>query len=119
MAQKFITKPVEKAILKTPYGTTEKLDGDDKPVIARYFNPYGAGTWYVLEDCDFASEGKIVYGAADLGSGLELGTISLTELENLDVTFLGMHGKIERDTSVTPLRSSLGQLRKLYKEEWM
>ena len=119
MAQKFITKEVERAILKTPYGTTEKLDGDYKPVIARYFNPYGPGVWYVIENLDYESEDKTVYGAASLGYGLELGPISLKELEELDVTFLGMHGKIERDKSITPHRSSLGELRKLYREEWM
>lgn len=119
MAQKFITKKIEQAILKTPYGSTDKIDGDDKPVIARYFNPYGSGTWYVLENDDFESEEMIVFGAADLGYGLEMGPISLKELKDMRVKVGGVFLKLERDKSVEPFKRTLGQWRAVYREEWM
>lgn len=119
-----ITKEIEEALRKTPYGSTDGVDNDEKKVIARYFNPCGRGTWYVLEDSMYFEDeekskvapGKIVFGAATLGYGLELGDISLTELEEIRLPF-GMY--IERDTSVEPLKKTLGQLRKLYGDEWM
>ena len=112
---KLITKEIEEAIKKTPYGSTENVELDDKLVIARFFNPCGAGTWYVLEDDDWEN-GRVVFGAATLGYGLELGSISIDELESLKLPF-GL--TIERDISVQPLKSTLGELRKARGEEWM
>jgi hypothetical protein len=112
---KLITKEIEEAIKNTPYGSTEDVELDDKKVIARFFNPIGAGTWYVLEN-DRWDDGRVVFGAATLGYGLELGSISIDELENLKLP-LGM--RIERDISVVPLKRTLGELRKAYGEDWM
>ena len=112
---KLITKEIEEAIKKTPYGSTENVELDDKKVIARFFNPTGAGTWYVLEDDDWEN-GRVVFGAATLGYGLELGSISIDELESLKLP-LGL--TIERDISVEPFKSTLGELRKAHGEDWM
>ena len=113
--QKLITKEIEKAILKTPYGTTDGVPRDEKKVIARFFNPCGAGTWYVLEDSDF-KENEIVFGAVTLGYGLELGDFSIQELREIKLPFFL---NIERDISVEPFKETLGELRKRYGEEWM
>lgn len=112
---KLITKEIEEAIKNTPYGSTENVELDDKKVIARFFNPVGAGTWYVLEDDDWEN-GRVVFGAATLGYGLELGSISIDELESLKLP-LGL--TIERDQSVEPFKSTLGELRKAHGEDWM
>lgn len=117
--QKLVTKEIEDAIRKTPYGTTDGTPNDDKKVIARFFNPCGAGTWYVLEDSMFFEEGndqQIVFGAATLGYGLELGDFSIRELGEMKLPF-GL--RIERDISVHPFEKTLGELRKTYGEEWM
>lgn len=113
--QKLITKEIEKAILKTPYGSTEAVAPDDKKVIARFFNPCGGGTWYVLEDSDF-KENEIVFGAVTLGFGLELGDFSIAELRAIKLPF---YLSIERDISVEPFKSTLGELRRLHGEDWM
>lgn len=115
MAQKFVTKKIEEAILRTPYASTNGVAIDDKKVIARYFNPMGAGTWYVIENDDW-EHGRTVFGAVTLGYGLELGPFSLDELEAIKLPF-GMH--IERDSSVEPFKHTLGHLRKLHREELM
>ena len=112
---KLITKEIEEAIKNTPYGSTEYVELDDKKVIARFFNPTGAGTWYVLEDDDWEN-GRVVFGAATLGYGLELGSISIDELESLKLP-LGL--TIERDISVEPFKSTMGELRKAHGEDWM
>ena len=125
--QKRMTAPIIKALAKTPYASTDGTPKDDKKVIARYFNPMGAGTWYVLEDsmfftdeehrdADHVEENMIVFAASTLGYGLELGDISLKELFDLKLPF-GMY--VERDISVEPLKETLGELRKRYGEEWM
>jgi hypothetical protein len=122
--QQRITKEIEDAIRKTPYGSTENVELDDKKVIARYFNPCGAGVWYVLEDSEYfadddktkPSEYKVVFGATSLGYGLELGDISLKELEDIKLPF---YLYIERDICVEPLKHTIGELRKMHGEEWM
>ena len=124
--QKRITKEIIAALAKTPYASTDGTPKDDKRVIARFFNPMGRGTWYVLEDsmfftdpehkdADHVDENMIVFSASTLGYGLELGDISLKELFDLKLPF-GMY--IERDTSVEPLKKTLGELRRLYGEDW-
>jgi len=124
--QKRITQEIISALAKTPYGSTDGTPKDEKKVIARYFNPCGRGTWYVLEDsmfftdpehkdADHVEENMIVFSASTLGYGLELGDISLKELFDLKLPF-GMY--IERDTSVEPLKNTLGELRRLYGEDW-
>jgi hypothetical protein len=112
---KLVTKAIEDAIKTTPYGSTDGIDRDEKKVIARFFNPCGAGTWYVLEDDDW-EHGRVVFGAATLGYGLELGPFSLDELEAIKLPF---YLTIERDLSVEPLKATLGELRQRYGEDWM
>ena len=124
--QKRITKPIIEALARTPYGSTDGTPKDDKKVIARFFNPMGRGTWYVLEDSMFFKDGEpkdadhveenmIVFAASTIGYGLELGDISLKELMDIRLPF-GMY--IERDISVEPFKKTLGELRKLHGEEW-
>lgn len=121
--QKMITNPIIAALKKTPYASTDGTPRDEKKVIARYFMPGTACTWYVLEDDDFfknpekteINEDMVVFGAATLGYGLELGSISLKEIFALRGRF-GLTA--ERDISVKPLEETLGTLRKRYCEDW-
>ena len=121
--QKMITNPILAALKKTPYASTDGTPRDEKKVIARYFLPGTGCTWYVLEDDNFfADEAKtqpeenmVVFGAATLGYGLELGPISLKEIFETRGPF-GL--RAERDISVKPLEETLGTLRKRYCEEW-
>ena len=136
MAQKLLTKAIIEAIAKTPYGTSDKGDRDDKKVIARYFG--GAITCYVLEDDSFFKEYKAdkkgrlvptstdesnisetmnVFTAQTIGHGLELGCNSLKELFDLRFRPFGLPP--ERDSSVEPFKYTLGELRKLHGEDWL
>ena len=124
--QKMITNPILSALKKTPYASTDDVERDDKKVIARYFLPGTGCTWYVLEDDGFFTDEDhkdadhidpqmIVFGAATIGYGLELGSISLKEVFEARGAF-GL--RAERDISVKPLEETLGTLRKRYGEDW-
>ena len=68
-------------------------DQDHKPAL-KLFNPVGGATWLLTE-----LEGDVAFGLCDLGQGTpELGSVSISELENLT---LAMGLKIERDRYFT------------------
>lgn len=137
MAQKLLTKPIIEALAKTPYGSEDGVDRDNKKVIARFFGG-AAFVCYVLEDDSFfkdyktdekgktvpastdesnIEENMTVFCAQSLGYGLELGGTSLKEVFALKFPPFGL--PVERDSSVEPLKQTLGELRKIHHEEWM
>jgi hypothetical protein len=138
MAQKLLTKSIIEAIAKTPYGSEDGVDRDNKKVIARFFGG-AAFVCYVLEDDSFFKEYKtdektgktvptsieesnieenmIVFCAQSIGHGLELGGVSLKEVFELRFRPFGLG--VERDSSVEPFKYTLGELRKRQGEEWM
>lgn len=84
---KLMTKALEKR-----FAEMGRQDNDPDPVIiAKYFYPRGAGTWYAI---DYDPESRIFFGFVT-GLGFdELGTFSLDEFEEFkDSWGLG----IERD----------------------
>ena len=87
---KLLTKEILKKLPKLY--ATETIPLKDKEVVCKFFNPCGAGTWYVLEgqeeDGDF-----IFFGLVDLHEK-EFGYFSLNELQGLNLPF-GL--TIERD----------------------
>lgn len=78
------------------FNSTDHLPLNEKVAVAKFFNPMGAGTWYVIEgeehDGDF-----IFFGLVDLHEQ-EFGYFSLSELESVALPF-GL--KIERDLRFT------------------
>ena len=93
---KMMTKAIEKAFAKTG-----SQDGAKDPiVIAKWFNPVGAATWWATE---YDPKTKIAFGYVTLyGLGdpcNEWGYFSLAELEEYKGP-LGLG--IERDLSFTP-----------------
>jgi len=85
---KLFTKEIEaKAQAQYKYGA----DMEKQVIVAKFFNPAGAGTWYLMnqdpDDPDYC------WGVVDLFE-IEVGSFSKFELEN----FRGPFGlKIERD----------------------
>lgn len=88
---KLLTKELLKAFEKQ--GDTGEMDTSRIHVIAKFFNPMGAGTWYAVE---FDPENKMFFGYVSIhgGGNDELGSFSLLELEDLRLSG-GL--KIERD----------------------
>ena len=87
---KLITKVIEKKLLNTPLYST---DGNTvKDVLVKFFNPCGAGTWYVFEAEKKGNDWEF-FGLVDLYEK-ELGYFTLSELESIRLPF-GL--SIERD----------------------
>jgi DUF2958 family protein len=77
-------------------------EAKDPLVIAKFFNPTGAGTWYAT---DYDPEEKIFFGFVSIfgDHSDEWGTFSLDELQS----FRGRFGLgIERDRHFHPKRAS-------------
>lgn len=92
--------------LKQRYEHSAETGESPKTVILKYFNPVGAGTWYIMEGMPLDANGEPtevekaadwhLYGYADLGDPVnaEFGYVLLSELQSVKLPFgLG----IERD----------------------
>jgi len=78
---------------------------EDQVCHVKFFHPYGAGTWLVME---FDGQ-DLFYGAVDLGHGFEMGYFSLAELESLKAKICGRtmpFQAIERDRHFKPMKFS-------------
>lgn len=73
--------------------TTEDTPTDQKEIVCKFFNPMGAGTWYVVEGSEDADGDWTFFGLVELHEK-EWGYFKLSELEGLKLPF-GMG--IERD----------------------
>lgn len=82
-----ITKELEKRFKKIG----DQLNESNPIVIAKLFNPCGGGTWYLTE---YDPETKIAFGYVTGLAENEWGSISIQEMEELELPF-GL--KIERD----------------------
>ena len=85
---KLINKELEKIFEKYPIGSQEELGGKAK-VIAKFFNPTGAGTWLITEadkteDGDYEMFGYCHLGYDDMA---ELGYVMLSQLEEIKLPF--------------------------------
>jgi len=109
MAQKLITKAIEKAINKTPYRSQDGKGADAK-VIARIFG--GRLTAYILEGYQLDGEawdGNTVYGLVEIDGGFEYGPFNLKDFEN-GYKFGPYRLPFERDIYVDPLKDTIGYL---------
>lgn len=88
---KLVTKEIEKKFLSHPLYST---DGQTrKEVLAKYFNPCGAGTWLVFEAERQDNGDWLFFGLVDLFEK-ELGYFTLSQLTEIRLPF-GL--TIERD----------------------
>ena len=92
---KLLTKEIEEKFEKTPlYSLDEKgIDAMDAEVLVKYFNPCGAGTWFIVEASKQEDGDYLIYGYCHIFEW-EWGYVMLSELENLKLPF-GL--TIERD----------------------
>jgi len=92
---KLMTKELEKIFEQYPIGSQDGLGGKAK-VIAKFFNPVGAGTWLIIEAEKTKNGDYEMFGYCHLGDDemAELGYVMLSQLEELKLPF-GL--TIERD----------------------
>lgn len=83
---KLMTKKLSEKFKKHPlYSTDGKGNPFDRKCLVKYFNPCGAGTWYIIEASP-ENDDYIMFGYCDLGMGPECsewGYVSLKELESI------------------------------------
>lgn len=89
---KLMTQEIEEKLKEYPLHSQDGK-GDEAQVVIKYFNPAGAGTWYVLEGEKQENGDYLFFGYVELIEP-EYGYFSLSELENLKLPY-GMG--IERD----------------------
>lgn len=92
---KLLTAAIIKKLEKTPlYSTKNK---DVTPILVKFFNPCGSGTWYAVEAKFFATDDGRgdwqFFGLCDIHEK-ELGYFLLSELQSVKLSF-GL--RIERD----------------------
>jgi len=88
---KLLTNDLERS-LPALY-STESIEAENKTILAKFFNPVGAGTWYVVEGDEQEDGDWVFFGLVDLLEK-EWGYFTLSELESVDV---GCGLGIERD----------------------
>lgn len=78
--------------------------GDDlknQKVVAKIFNPYGKGTWYLLNSDP--NDPDYIWAIVDLVE-IEMGSVSRSELESIKVPPFRL--SLERDLSFTPINAA-------------
>ena len=95
MNVKFITKKEkQQALAQYPLG------GDmEQNVVAKFFNPYGQGTWYLM---NMDKDEDYCWGIVNLFE-TEIGSFSLKELEHTPIPTPFGNMKIERDRFFEPM----------------
>lgn len=94
---KLLTEKIKKQI--PSLYSTEKTPLKEKLVICKFFNPCGAGTWYVIEG-EKRGEDYLFWGLVDLAER-EYGYFSLKELEAIQLPY---GHRLERDQYFHPAR---------------
>ena len=92
---KLITKEIAEQATKQ----YDKGSDMDQMVVAKFFNPVGSWTWYLM---NMEDNGDYCWGIVD-GFAVEMGSFSIKELEEQKLP-LGM--KIERDLYFEPMKAS-------------
>ena len=92
---KLLTKDLQEKLKEYPLGSQDGKLGNSK-VIAKFFNPTGVGTWYIIEGQLLENGDAEMFGYCHLGNDefAEFGTVMLSELESIQLP-MGM--TIERD----------------------
>lgn len=89
---KLITKEIREKLKRRPIGSQDGK-GNDADIIVKFFNPCGAGTWYVIEGDELPNGDFEFFGLVELFER-EYCYFTLSQLTSLKLPF-GM--KIERD----------------------
>ena len=87
-----LTKTIENKLAHNGIGSHDG-EGVNAPVIVKYFNPMGRGTWLITEGEKQENGDWLLWGMCHIYEW-EWGTVMLSELQNLKLPF-GMG--IERD----------------------
>jgi hypothetical protein len=98
MRKKLFTKTIDTQLFKQ-YPKGNNLEA--QKVIAKIFNPYGRGRWYILnsdpQDPDY------LWAIVEMNGEIEIGSVSREELETITVKPFGLN--LERDLYFSPVNA--------------
>ena len=77
-----ITKELEQELAKHPLYSNEDKPLIEQEIIVKYFNPYGVGTWLIVEGQEQEDGDYLLFGLCYL-TEWELGYITLKQLEEI------------------------------------
>ena len=97
---KLWTKEIEQKA-KTKEYSIEAQDGKglDAKILVKYFNPYGAGTWLIVNAVKQEDDDWLLFGYCHIFEW-EWGYVLLSELQNTKVKLFGYSFPLERDLYV-------------------
>lgn len=98
-AEHLVNKTIESSFAKHPLYSQDGKGGE-ADILVKYFNPYGAGRWYVLEASPIdGGKDYDLYGIVDMGQGQEYGYFRLSDLQGYVYKLRNGYpvGGIERD----------------------
>ena len=96
-----LMKLLTKKIIEKAHKQYDEYDCDiDQDIIAKFFNPCGDGTWYLM---NMNKDNDYCWGVVSMMGNVEVGSFSMVELKNINLMF-GL--KIERDLYFEPIKSS-------------
>lgn len=93
-----ITKELKEAFKKHPLYSTEEIKVLEKEIVVKYFNPYGVGTWLIVEGQEQEDGDFLLFGLCYL-TEWELGYITLKQLE--EIRDNKQYMSVERDLYLT------------------
>jgi ppGpp synthetase/RelA/SpoT-type nucleotidyltranferase len=80
-------------------------DLSEQEVVVKVFNPYGRGRWYLInqdpKDTDY------IWAIVDLGMGVDVGSVSLSELQGVRMRVYGYGMPLEKDRGFRPTNAMM------------
>lgn len=93
--QKLFTKSIDDMLFaQYKFGS----DFDKQKVVCKIFNPYGDGTWFIMNSDP--NDPDYLWAIVKMFGNVEVGSVSRSELES--ISFFGMNIGLERDISFSP-----------------
>lgn len=101
---KLFTKEIDDKLFKQ---YSKGSDLKNQNVVAKIFNPYGKGRWFLLNSDP--SDPDYLWAIVEMGGEIEIGSVSRRQLENIKIG--GYKLPLERDLYFTPVNAA-----KLYRD---
>ncbi len=95
---KLMSPELEKKLLENPYLSHDE-EGLDAPIVVKFFNPTGSGTWLITEGDRLSDGDWMLFGYCHI-TNWEWGSVLLSEMEDIKLPY-GMSIEIDRSAKGT------------------
>jgi ppGpp synthetase/RelA/SpoT-type nucleotidyltranferase len=80
-------------------------DLSEQEVVVKVFNPYGRGRWYLINQDP--NDPDYIWAIVDLGMGVDVGSVSLSELQGVRMRVYGYGMPLEKDRGFRPTNAMM------------